>query len=403
MTLAGLIGLAKFGLYANLLTPTELGGYSFSLLLSAYGIYICGLGLYEGALGGFPLWYGKKLNLKVETARNQILGFLCISGISLCFLAVINFGMPSVFSLPNLSVFLIAILSASSTFFLVLLADIRSRLMIFQFGIFMLARAALSILLGGLLAISYGYTGILFSEILITLLLVIIIAFREIENIGIQVPDFLTLKPLFRIGIPLMLNGLVSNTALNIDRFFVVAALGTDTFGQYSFAMLLALGGAMVQGIIYQQIGPEILHQIGQGLSPDMILAKLNRFIFVIFIFSLLVFYPFLLTAQRSVPQYFPEYSQTIPILPIVYFGATFTAVSVYENFTVALKKTEYILVLNVFIIVIALFASVLAVKYNASILVFAAIYAVGRFLYFLSTMMMAFWAVRRINQVKRV
>lgn len=401
MTLAGLIGFAKIALYANFLTPEELGAYSLCLLLSTYGIYACSLGLYEGALGVFPTWYGQGQGSTVKDTRNQILGFLCFSTIALNTLAVITLFAKPEFILWGFSILLVTIFSCSSTFFLVLLADIRSRLMTLKFGAFMLARAILSVFSGSLLVQNYGYQGILLSEIIITLVLTMILAIKGIDNFGFSLPDFPSLKPIFRVGFPLMLNGAVTNTAANMDRFFVVAALGTNVFGQYSFAMILASGGAMVQAILYQQIGPEVLHSIGQGLSPKQVLSRLNRFTFCLFAISAVCAYPLLFAARKGVSQFFPEYAQAISILPLVYMGSTFTAISLYENFTVALQKTEYILALNACIILGVALASYIVMQQNASILIFSGIYAVSRFLYFMSTFMMAHWAVEQIPSAK--
>ncbi len=397
MTLAGLIGFGKIALYANFLSPIGLGAYSFSLLLLAYGISICSLGLYEGALGVFPVWYGQNFDCRVQTTRNQILGFLCFSGIIFCLLSSASLFLDSILPLNWLSILLVCAFSSVSTFFLVLLADIRSRLMTLQFGIFMLARGALSLIAGSLLARSYGYIGILSSEICITLFLTIILAVIEIEKIGFARPDFAALIPIFRIGFPLMLNGAVTNTASSIDRFFVIAALGTDAFGQYSFAMIIASGGAMLQAILYQQIGPEILYKVGQGLSAAQILKKVNRFIFALFLLAVICAYPTFYAAHRVIPLYFSEYYQSLSIFPVVYIGATFSALSVYENFAVALGKTEYVLALNSLIICGVGFASYIFIQHGVSILTFASVYASGRLLYFLATLLMAFWAVNQL------
>ncbi|MEQ9667163.1 lipopolysaccharide biosynthesis protein [Coleofasciculus sp. G2-EDA-02] len=398
MLLSGLIGLVKISVYAKLLTPIEFGYYSLSLLLSTYGMYICSCGLYEGSMGLFPRWYGEGRSKDVESSRNKIAGFTVISSLALSICIGILLASNI---LPDMStgiaILMAGLFAGVSTLFLLLLADIRSRLMTFEFGIIMFLRSILSIFLGTLLARKYGYVGILGSEIFITGFITAIIARHTIHNFSWNFSEFLALKPIFRVGLPLMLNGFVTSAASNIDRFFVISKWGSTIFGYYSFAMILATGASLIQSILYQQISPEILYRIGRGDSPNKLLANLNRFIIIIFVFLVLFGYPFAVMIKWLIYNYFPEYLPAYSMIPIIYVGASVIIVSHYEYFIVAVGKTEYLLVLNIFVVTVVLLLSVLCSFLELSLISFASIYVIGRILYFISTFLLSRWAVNKL------
>lgn len=398
MLLSGIVGLAKIGLFAKLLSPAELGYYSLSLLFSTYGMYICSFGLYEGSMVIFPRWYGEGRSDDVESIRNKIAGFTAISSLALSICLGILLAsniLKDIFI--GIAIFMAGLFADVLTLFLLLLADIRSRLMTFEFGIIMFLRSILSISFGALLARQYGYIGILTSEILITAFLTAIIAGHKIHNFAWNFSGFLALKPIFRVGLPLMLNGVVTNAASNIDRFFVISTWGSTIFGYYSFVMILATGGSLVQSILYQQISPEILYRIGQGDSPNKLFVKLNRFIRIILFFLILLWYPFTLIAKWLVYNYLPEYVQAYSIIPIIYVGASVIIVSHYEYLIVTVGKTEYLLFLNIVVFAIVLALSALCLFLKLSLVSFASVYVIGRILYFVSTFILAKWAVNKL------
>ncbi|MFP5268894.1 lipopolysaccharide biosynthesis protein [Coleofasciculus sp.] len=398
MLLSGVVGLVKITLYAKVLSPGQLGYYSLSLLLSTYGMYICSCGLYEGSIGIFPRWYGEGRSNEVESARNTIAGFTALSTLALLLSLGLVITSDTLKDMStNVVIFLAGLFAGGSTLFVLLLADIRSRLMTLEFGTIIFLRSILSLSLGTTLAHQYGYIGILVSEIIITTCITAIIAKYKIHNFAWNLSGFVELKPIFRVGLPLMLNGVVTNAASNIDRFFVISTLGDTIFGYYSFAMILATGGSLVQSILSQHIGPEILYRIGQGDPPKELLGKLNRCTVVILVSLVLLWYPFSLIVEWIIPNYFPEYLQAYSIIPIIYVGASVIVVSYYENFIVAFRKTEYLLILNIAIVAIVLGLSLLCSFWNLSLVSFAIIYVIGRILYFIFTLILTQWSVNKL------
>jgi O-antigen/teichoic acid export membrane protein len=399
MAVAGAIQIGKNLIYARLLGPEALGFYAFALLLSTFGMFFCSFGLYEGAMGLFPVLYGKGKEQDVRSLRNHAAGAITEFTIGVVvlagFVALLNpFGNQN----TGLVFFLGAIFAGSQLFFVFVLADMRCLIKTTSFGLFMLLRAILSLGFGVLAARAFGYRGILLSETLISLALSPIAIRFGTLHFRLVFGRLSKLKPVFRIGFPLMVNNLVTSMASQLDKFFIIAAFGTLVFGKYSFAMFLITGASMVQAIIYQHIGPSILHRIGRGIPPAQILKRVNRLVFCAILLLAAGWYPFSLAVKRLVPMYFPDYASATDLLKILYVGAGIIAVSHYEHFVVAIQKTEILLVLNFALVIITGAALWAGIRLKLSLLGIAWIFVSSRMAYLSSTMALAKWAVGIFN-----
>lgn len=398
MVFAGLIGLVKTIIYAKLLGPTQLGHYSLVVLLSTYGISICSCGLYEGASAVFPKWYGEGRKGFVELIRNRIIGFTGILTliyiVSLWIIWVIN---PFENSLISLTIFLSGVFSGTSVFFLLILADIRSQMMTIEFGVIMFLRSIFSLLFGILAIIHFKFIGLLVSEITILTLIAILVIHYKIHNFAFEFSKFGTLKPIFRVGFPLMINGIATNTASSIDKFFVLTALGSTMFGQYSFSFLIVTGASLIRGIVYQHLCPSILHQIGQGYDPKALFVKLNRMIGLFIIFLSGLWYPLNWLAKVMMQKFLPEYMPSYSIFYVLYIGASIIIISHYEYFIIALGKSEYLLISNIISLIFSTLLLGIGTLYNWSLMSFAWIFVIGRILYFVITFLLSKWAITKL------
>lgn len=404
MVMAGVINVVKNLIYAKLLGPDGLGFYSLSILLSTFAMYLCSGGLYEGAMGVFPLLYGAGRDKEVRRLRNIASGqIVLLSTVLLATGAAVSLAIPfKSGEFRNAAVLGIAFAGAQ-VFFVFILADLRSRMLTVQFGYFILVRSVLSLLFGVLTARRFGFTGILLSETIIPLILSVFAikwATREFR-LGFARPA--DVRPLLRVGLPLMTNGFATTTAASMDKFFIVGALGTGVFGQYAFAMLLVTGAMMAQAIIYQHVGPLILYRIGGGTDPVILLRKLDRYVLAALAGLLALWYPFAAAVRIVVGKFFPQYHQAAPIFVILYLGACFILVSHFEHFIVALKKPELIVVLNLGIVVLVTVLLWLGLVGHKPLGWFAGVFVAGRAANVLGLRALAGWAASRLRRYKGV
>lgn len=399
MTVSGVVGLLKTVLYANILSPEELGNYSIALIVSTYGIYFCSCGLYEGAMGILPQWYGEGRSIEIELIRNKIISFTLVSSLILATIIGLFFQLNTLSNFSTITfVYLGLLLACPLIIFLILLADLRSRLMTVEFSCMIFVRSILSLSFGIFLAADFGAFGIIISELLITIFLTIILSRFKIYRLRLDFSEFTKLKPIFRVGLPLMFNGLFSTASSNIDKVFIVSLQDAKLLGYYSFAMILSTGTSLIQSILYQQIGPEILYKIGQGNCPISLFKKLNKIIMLTLLLLIISFYPFSRLAQYAISNYFPQYTPAYPIIEIVYVGASMIIVSLYDNFTIALQKSERLLFLNILVTLLISALFLLCLQFDLSILYFAAVYSLGRLLYFAGTFLLAKWSVKNLS-----
>jgi|GEM_PF-6578586 len=391
MLVAGIINFIRNIVYAVILGPTELGYYSLAMLIAIFGLSFCSLGLYEGSLSTFPLMYGQGKKKETEILRNKTSGFILLFS---TVLIILSFFLAFVYPFQDINhrimIIVCAIFSGSQLFLSFLLVDIRSRLMTLQFGWLMFCRSGFSFVIGVLAAIYFGFLGIIVGEIFISIILICFVIHYRMEKYHLVFGDISTLKSIFNVGIPLMINGLLTNIASNLEKFFIVAIFGTYLFGQYSFAMILVIGAQLFQGIVYQHIGPEILHRIGKGEDVPGLLLRINQIVIIAGGCFILLWYPFVELSRIIIFNFFQGYDYAINLLSIVYVGAGFIMMSHYEHFIVAYRKTNNILYSNLIIIVIT-FVFLLAIYLLKLPLIFFAIaFVIGRAIYFLITYYLA-------------
>lgn len=398
MFIAGIINFIRNIVYAKILGPAELGYYSIAMLISIFGLSFCGLGLYEGSLGTFPIMYGQGKKNEAEVLRNRTSGLiLLISGIFISLTCLVAAFYPFQNQLHPKILVICAFFSGFQLYLGFLMIDMRSRMMTLQFGWIMFWRSGLSFIFGMLAAIYFGFIGIILCETIISIILTGFVICYRMENYGLDFDGFSTLKPIFRIGVPLMLNGFIINIASNLEKFFIIAIFGTYLFGQYSFAMLLVTGAALFQGIVYQHIGPGILYRMGNGENVPGLLAKLNKFVMIGGCCLVIFWYPFSEITQFIVSKYFQEYMYTVNLLPIIYMGAGFMILSHYEHFVIAYRKTENILYSNLMIILLVFIFLLTTYLLKLPLIFFAFIFVIGRAFYFIIT----YWFARSVVQEK--
>jgi O-antigen/teichoic acid export membrane protein len=400
MGVAGLINVGRNLIYAKILGPEGLGFYSLSILLSTFAMYVCSGGLYEGAMGVFPMMYGAGRDEEVRRLRNIASGqIVLLSTALLATGAAVSLAIPFKSGEFRNAVVLGAAFAGTQVFFAFILADLRSRMLTAQFGYFILVRSVLSLFFGVLMARRFGFTGILLSETIIPLILSIFAIKWGTQEFRLRLARPVEVRPLLRVGLPLIASGFATTTAASMDKFFIVAALGTGVFGQYSFAMLLVTGALMVQAIIYQHVGPLILYHIGGGTDPAFLLRKLDRYVLAALAGLLALWYPFAAAVHAAVGKFFPQYHQAAPIFVILYLGACFILVSHFEHFVVALKKTELIVVLNLGVVVLVTVLLGLGLVGHKPLGWFAGVFVAGRAANVLGLRALAGWAASRLRR----
>lgn len=75
------------------------------------------------------------------------------------------------------------------------------------------------------------------------------------------------LARLSRIGVPIMLGGLLFAVVTTLDRWLVLTYLGDEATGQYTLAALIGSGALLLSMVLAQQFYPRMAHALGGGAS----------------------------------------------------------------------------------------------------------------------------------------
>jgi O-antigen/teichoic acid export membrane protein len=155
-----------------------------------------------------------------------------------------------------------------------------------------------------------------------------------------QVGELHRLRPIMRIGVPLVLKNSMNHLSLTLDRWCVVAMLGVFALGQYSFAMLLVSAALALHAAIWVHLGPHAAFAYGRDADLRAFFRSLDLLAGGVLLVFVLGAVPFAWAVDWAVPRYFAEYQEGGRLLPILYWGACFQILAQYEWVPMALKRT---------------------------------------------------------------
>jgi O-antigen/teichoic acid export membrane protein len=380
MALAGAFGFSKGVVYAKVLGSTGLGHYAVAVLIATYAEYVCHLGLYPGLECLLPSLYGAGRAREAEDLRNRMAGFMVL------LMAVLLTGAVTAavligadHSVARSIVVLSMLLIGSNMLLAVAVQDVRSQRKTIWLGYVMTAKSILTLTAGALAAWAYGYTGALGAEISVNLLLFVVLASLGCENFRFQMDRFDGLRPVMRVGVPLVLKNATNHFSMTFDRWCVISVLGVAAFGQYTFAMLLVSAGLALHNAIWIHRGPQAAFAYGRDGDVETFCRSLHRLAGGVLVGFLLGAVPFIYLVDWIVPRYFAEYQDGGRLLPIVYWGACFQVIAQYEWVAMALKRTGLLLGISLASTAVTTVLYGVGIAFEWSLAGFAWIFVVGR------------------------
>ena len=157
--------------------------------------------------------------------------------------------------------------------------------------------------------IMFRFYGLLFG-ILLSNILVLFIILNISDYRTSFVFDFKELKALFKMGLPLLLFGVLSVVFRSLDKWVIVKFLGFKQLGYYAIANMIFYFLLMLPTSINEVLFPGLLKKINVDTENQTISGYLNSYIsissklFAVIIASIIIFIPFLI--KYCLPQYIP-------------------------------------------------------------------------------------------------
>lgn len=266
MATASVLGLVKGLVFAKVLGADQLGAYGLVLLVSQFGLCLANWGILSALSNQLPIALGRG-EPKTDALVNRSLGALVLS----CSITAAAYVAVVLTLGPADDDVLIALLAAAVVTLVTTVCEFQFLLLrvhrrLAALGQMYLLRAAAAIALGVGAGATWGFLGVIVSELLVLALVVAVSRRTWLRHVRIDRPTRADLRWLTARGAPLMVANLLIIGTFTIDRVFVAATL-PDDFGQYTLASFVVLGWLALTGVLNQAVAPQLLFEYGEGRS----------------------------------------------------------------------------------------------------------------------------------------
>lgn len=327
-------GTAFFGLIRTLvlgavLEPVWLGYYSVALTIASYGALIQG-GLMSGLNRELPVRLGKGNEREaMELVGETTIALFIVPSLGLMVyytaLALMDFQ-----DAHKKTAFLIAgLLAFSSPFFQMVLLRLRAEQRVLTLSSVQFVHA-LGVLALSVAAIEVaGYTGALFVIILLNLLGFAIVSKKNLKPASYRLFRLKDISYLARIGLPLMIAGVLVNLQMSMDRLFLIGEKTAAEIGIYQIGAIPLFFGVLMSGIIDQYVSPRLLFRFGEGKSLGYLFNSAFATSLILILVMLLLGPLLLLLSGWVIDRWMPVYRDSIPFISVFYLGAVFTSANI--------------------------------------------------------------------------
>ena len=169
---------------------------------------------------------------------------------------------------------------------------------------------------------------------------------------------------MIKIGLPIMLAGILYALMATADRWIIKSYLGIDQIGQYSVAIMVTGVLSIIPITVSQQIYPRMAQSWGRNCD----FKELNEWVRKQHLSSIILTFPFMIVAYYLFPilieAYLPAYSQGINAMRIIIFACLFLCIAIgYGNCLNTIGRQVYSMIVQGCCIVFNIYFSILFVK----------------------------------------
>jgi len=329
MGFASALTFLKTMVFAAYLPPLSMGYYSIALTIASYGAFLQ-LGILSGLNRELPVTLGKgDITYSSNIVGETTVALVCLQLIGICLYYLILLTMPFTDASLRTAFFLGGLLAFSTPLYSLIMVRLRSEQRVLSFAMLALIESMATITLGTLAIVYVGYEAVILLSALINALCFFIVTSKLLAPANYLHFKMKETIYLVRIGLPMMLAGLLANLQLSMDRLFLIKSAPPSTIGIYHIGILPLSMGVALGSIVNQYVGPRLLFKYGQGYSLPYIF-KQNIIVSFVIIVTLLLFWPVAYLGIRYVIEnWLPQYRGSLSIFSISYFGAIFIAANI--------------------------------------------------------------------------
>ena len=203
------------------------------------------------------------------------------------------------------------------------------------------------------LTLTYQLTGFILGQTVVTLFVSLYIWLTSGVNFRL-VFDFKEALRLMRVGLPIMMVGLLYTLLTTADRWVITALLNVQQLGYYSLAIMMLGVLSLIPMVIAQQMYPRMAETWGRTNDPQAVLTWALRQGGMATAVTLPLLVVLYFSASPLVVTFLPAYTPGIPAMQIVLIGPLFLALSGgFGNVLNTLGKQSYLLGVQVVAVVV--------------------------------------------------
>ena len=209
--------------------------------------------------------------------------------------------------------------------------------------------SAVWLLFSGIILYFYPTLDILFLAFFLSLFLQWMIIFRQaVFKSAFQKSFFSSLQIVFslqKLGIPLMISGILVSILFSMDRWFVNFYFDQLVLGQYAFAVFGALGIQLSVNAVGQVYYPIIAYGYGKHKSLVSQKKQIKEFIVFSSALSLFIVLSAWVLAPVIIDQFFPEYQKSEGALKWLVLGGLAMPFATISTIFLQIKKKLSLLI----------------------------------------------------------
>jgi O-antigen/teichoic acid export membrane protein len=302
---------------AAMLGPVTWGTWYVLNLVIAYGS-LTHLGALNGMNREVPSALGRGDEASATAVRRNALGLTLVgTGTASILLLAYAATAPSVVGVADMTLMLILLWATQAYSFVS--TSLKSTTHFNALSKLQAMSSALYPLLTIVGAAVYGLPGFIVGQVLV-FAAVCLIAWRGSSVEFSARFDLRHVRSLVRIGFPIMLVGLVYALFTTVDRWVVMAFLGTEALGHYSLAIMAFGAVGLLPQVVAQQYYPRVAHAWAAHGDTGELRLLATRIRNMTLLTSVPVTAILVLVLPPAVLAFLPAYSPGVPALLITIF-----------------------------------------------------------------------------------
>jgi O-antigen/teichoic acid export membrane protein len=355
--LAASLSLIRITIYSRLLSVGDFGLLSKLLLISSLFGTAGSLGFQLIAQRDLPALFAEGRYRNGLIALSKAITVTTISAFLVSAFSLLNI---PILGVSGFLLFCSIVHGWSQQVFMLAVIDTRSRLEMMRYAKQVLVKTlTASVVAAAVAALGGGPVGIVFAELLVTLLLSVRLIAAITKNIAKRILWKISIRSFrkndFSTALTLFLSTLLMFFSTNIDRWLAADRLQHDDFGLYAFAWISLTAALSFQALLNAGIFPLISRRRKEGHAKAAFRTTASISLAMLFagiVIACMVY----LFAQWFLPNKYQRYAAALPLIMPLLLAAVLRLADFWSSYLIVMHRQNLLMKIQIFLILIPCF-----------------------------------------------